>query len=803
MANNPVQVILNTKNYLERPEDNGGGSVKDFFKGRDAEFEAHKTKILGELSEIEKRLKANPDVGVEYAHVVLQGDAWAKTRRPTTAVFPPARTPIVGSGELGEMIVELTSENIAAVHQAVDRAEIEVAYKKNKKTDELVPNPSRARGEVGAIQILRPHEPTDRRRFSAEEAMNWLKHPQTGGVYIVETFADPREVASDTRRTRAKQNLDRLRMNLRSMPVEVVKPPARYEGSRLIFLRVADNARSKLTQHQAVLDVLDKDPAVRRIMLPPIVEVGHSVPGNPAGPATLKAPDETSQYPVVGVIDTGIAKLKALDGWCAGRTDFVGSTGGQDRSHGTFIAGLVAASDQFNDDKLFAEVPCKFFDLALHPTTSSGYQAFYPRGFLDFLEQLEIEILTAKATGVRVFNMSLALERQVADDAYGVFAWMLDVIADLHDVIFVLPAGNLSSSTFRSEWPDDPPDVLQMLADYRHTGKDRLLQPAESIRSLVVGALNPPKCSGPLRPTTYTRRGPSAALGMKPDVAHVGGRGSAKHELMSIDTSGNVTDGCGTSYAAPLVARQLAALSNQIEGQVERETLLALLIHHARTPKDLAAKSLRRIARDFVGFGLPAQSAQMLETEDHGITLLFNGVLERDRELVFPFSWPASLTDSSGNCRGRVKLTLVYRPPVDRSFDAEFVRVNLDAHLRQESFDSNTGDIAWTGRLRSETDKTYEKKLIEHGQKWSPVKQYEKKFQGIGASSQWRLVIEGLTRTGFNFPTNGVPFSVLLTIEDPKKTEHVFQELRQGLLAGGVKLADVRTANRITTRGAP
>ena len=42
MANNPVQVVLQTDQYMKLPEGGGGGGAKDFFKDRDDEFVRHK-----------------------------------------------------------------------------------------------------------------------------------------------------------------------------------------------------------------------------------------------------------------------------------------------------------------------------------------------------------------------------------------------------------------------------------------------------------------------------------------------------------------------------------------------------------------------------------------------------------------------------------------------------------------------------------------------------------------------------------------------------------------------------------------
>lgn len=806
MPHNPIQVVLNTSHFIVRPEQPPGGSVKDFFANRDADFAIHKERLLAEVGQIRQHILRQPELGLEYAHVILQSEAWAKSRRPVDKVLPVDHVPVIGGGRLGDLLVELTVENLPLIERAIGQAEETVVHGLNRKGEE-VPKPSRQRSEVGAIQTIRAHHQSDRRAFSAEEAVRWLDDPRTGGLYLVETFVDVHEGTS-TRggRMRARAAIRRFSNDLVhiDMPIERIEPPPRWRGHRLMFLRLNAAAgmsrETRVTLHQRFLEFLDAQPVVRRILLPPLIESGHVSSGTAGAVVEVASPIATADYPIVGIIDTGVAPIPGLDSWCAGRTDYVGSTG-QDRSHGTFIAGLTAAASQMNAHALYGELPCKFFDLALYPTEGNAFKAFYPRGFLDFLEQLAIELSAAKAAGVRVFNMSLSLERQVTDDSYGIFAAFIDEITDGEDILMVLPSGNLAGGFFRSEWPEAPNEALQMLAEYRYAGQDRILQPAESVRAIVTGALNPPDCqSAPLCPASYTRRGPSAALGTKPDVAHIGGRGVAQHQLFSLDSAGRRVEGCGTSYASPLIAKILANLNGQIEGAVARETLIGLMTHHAAPPERLRAKELTRVARDFVGFGMPPSSASMLETDDDSITLLFEGALEANRELDFPFSWPASLVNSKGQCRGRVRLTLVYRPPIDRGFDAEFVRINLDAYLRQEKVDITTGQVSWEGRLRSETDRRYERELIEHGQKWWPVKQYERTLQRVGASSQWKLVVDGLARSGTTFSAGGVLFSVLLTIEDPQRGANIFREMRQGLLAGGTQIADVRTASRVGTR---
>ena len=149
---------------------------------------------------------------------------------------------------------------------------------------------------------------------------------------------------------------------------------------------------------------------------------------------------------------------------------------------------------------------------------------------------------------------------------------------------------------------------------------------------------------------------------------------------------------------------------------------------------------------------------------------------------------------------------MVSTPPLDVRFGSELVRVNMDAALQQEVFDKN-GKPGWKGRLdpiylpgKSEVP-NIEAERIEHGLKWSPVKVFAKTMpHGVGNSSNWRMYVSYLTRAGERMPDEGVPFTALLTISDPGGVAPVFNEMRAVLARSGVRVADIRTAARISTR---
>jgi hypothetical protein len=203
----------------------------------------------------------------------------------------------------------------------------------------------------------------------------------------------------------------------------------------------------------------------------------------------------------------------------------------------------------------------------------------------------------------------------------------------------------------------------------------------------------------------------------------------------------------------------------------------------------------------------------MLETEGHAITMVFESRLTAGEQkpaiLRFDFQWPTALVDpGTRSCRGLVRMTLVYDAPINQAFGSEFVRVNLSAHLRQrQPVDRSDGRPSYhdqisqaflprTGRLIIP-----ERSLIDHGLKWWPTKRYAADVTGgVGNSAEWRLEVESVVRAEATFPAEGIPFSLILTIEDEERRAPIFQTFCQTLLAGRVDMQDIRTAIRLRTR---
>jgi Subtilase family len=845
MSNNPVQIILNHEDFLRAPEPGQAGPGKDFFAGADTLFARHKQTLLTSLDRISKTIKESSFGPAAYIKVQMRSQALAKSYRPNRWLFTDEQFPCVGADGIGTIYFRAPLIYLQAIRLRMEQAELTVEIRVSKKTGEQYSNPSRARSEVGAIETVSIAPAADKRTFSTSAGIQMMKDPRTASGYRVELFETPTDnvIADDPLGQRAllkslEKNLLELGPGTRTILATKIgrTPVLEIQLTKSKKPAVVDNRLGLATRdisplalsgppdfnqkrHKTALIKLAQHPLVRKILPPIQLQLSESQkpPGNQddtsmaSKKVTIPEPAAGATYPIVGVIDTGVASI--LDPWVVERFDYL-SKEEHDTVHGTYVAGLISLGQSANSPAVTPERNgCLIYDAPLYPI--QPFLSKYPGGFEDFLEEVEQVVAEANRNyGVKIFNISINATSEVEPYRYSDYAARLDSISATYGVIFVNSAGNLKRGEARAPWQKRPIDVVRYFAS--RTQSDTILCPAESVRSISVGALNPPntdEIEG--APTVYTRRGPGLQVGVKPDVATYGGTGiinpSQTSGLTSIDVNGLKTDVVGTSFAAPLIARTLAGLDISTQGGLDSEALRAMLLHHTYTPEPLTKRGLKDLARQFAGFGRPPSVADMLETDDHQITLVFQSRLtvgeRRPAILRFPFEWPQSLATQNGACSGRAKITLVYSPPLDPAFGAEFARVNLEANLLQRQPKiKKDGTPSYTSQitpryLRKTTGLAVpEKALIDHGLKWWPSKQYESNLKNRGQYSSWRLEVTSLVRAEAQFPPEGIPFALLLTIEDPEGIKPIFQEMRQALQVSQANAHDIRTATRLRTR---
>jgi hypothetical protein len=845
----PVQVFLDTKKFIVVPPTvNVPRGHKDFYAGNDRGFAVQKGRIRKRITDISKTLRQrNEPAG--FIRVQMKEDALAKSYRPLGSLFTEQhRFAFVGTERVGEILFQATPDALDRLDAIIERkAEATPKLVEDKRTKRLVPMVSRYRSEVGAIDSVALYDARDRVPFTAEEAVEWMKQPGIIGGYVVELFRPKAQLAPGA----IGELIESLRTALAHMPFGIVarsflpkESTAEYgEPALAISVQLTRDPQQKnvalpfneagtglvtdesgspektqpnfrVEDHRIFLGLLAAQGLVRNVELPPLVEAAPAARASTNTRPAVHKPAPRGSYPIVGIIDGGVADIPELAPWRVGDAGLVPAND-RDEAHGTFIAGLIAAGGILNPD-IADELEtrgCKFFDLDIFPRVDLR-QDYYGQDAEYFFDLLDEKIKAAKRDHkVRIFNFSFGVQRFSSHSGYTAWADRLDRIARANDVILVISAGNLSRREARPPWPKDAGDAIAMLANFAGASQ-AISPPSEHLLGLTVGALNPPGVKGhePGLPTTYTRRGPGVGGARKPDISHYGGAetgaaGGNRTGLVSLATNGEAIENCGTSFAAPNGAASLATLDHRLEQGQPRELLLALPVHRAQRGKVMSAKALRHISRDFVGFGLPPTADAMLMDDPYAITLVFTGQLRRRQILQFEFSWPAALVTADGACMGRADLTLAYTPPIDAAHKDEALRVQLEAHLSQEAIDDD-GELGWDNQLQQDgsgmppgmTNKT-EQYLLKTGLKWSPIKRYSANMpKGRGERSTWRLMVNSQQRAGAPFPDAGVPFAIILTISDPRELAPIHDTVRNNLQQQGHAIADIMVAHRIRPR---
>ncbi|WP_349885561.1 S8 family peptidase [Microbacterium sp. WHRI 7836] len=818
MANAPVQLVLNNEALRDErkrtpPVDNG----TDFFEGNNIGFAAHRDALAAAAKAIRASLVQAPGFnGLGHVKVTMQRDAIAKSHRPQTKLFRSRWTPQVGTAGVGEPIFAVTPESLDKVIAAIEAAETVVVDKTNAKTGEFKANPTRNRCEVSAIESMTLWSEADRREFSAVDAVAWLQRAGTGSGYIITCFPitsapDFPSLAVGVKRALAAldDTMKRAGLEQRSLSEDrgvgrTLALTVAYDATALEFQ--TGGALTAAETHEVILHALGTNPIVRSIALPPIVsgERGASAALNEPAPDYYFEVPEVDPLTKVGVIDGGVGPH--LQGWVRERWGIIADAD-RDTDHGTFISGLLLAEKRMNPS--FPEDQqhgCLIYDVDVLPAdpgdTGVPFSGYYPGGIAQFFDEIEAAVETYRRDhGVRVFNLSINVRTPRTSQTYGWTAERLDQIARTHDVIFVISAGNLDSADIRPEWHTTPATALAALA----ADTDGFLaEPGESLLNVSVSALNPPKLAGqvPLALARYSRRGPGLRGATKPDFAHIGGSGTSLPDgnrgMLSVDGAGSIVTGCGTSYAAPLVARRLADLDALIEGPVSREVLLALMVHFANTPMLYTHKTLLPAAQHLIGFGMPVTAERMLQRDDSEITLVVDSVIRPGEDNWFEFRWPDALVDD-GRCSGKARLTLVACPPIAYEHGDERVRANIDAHLKQRQKDDKFATRLKRVNAVPKPDKAHknERDLLLESMKWQLVKSFETTtMRGRGPSADWRFQVDYLERADEPLPVDGIPYAAVLTISDPKRQAPVFAQMRQNLNAVGVRTDDLRTSIR-------
>lgn len=729
----PIKVIITDDHDLQRPPPGFGKDNPKFLK----RYENVRDKLFLDIEAIQNHFdfsfsESNLPV---VARARLSKDAIAKSHRPEY-LFNSKTCPIIGMENFDELLISVTPTGLASLKDAIYNS-----------TNNYI------KADAGKLLGCEP--------FTAKDALGGISH---------DLFIDRLRQANindlklrlfshgdDQLNSRITEKLSNLMKSLKlPSPVDL------HYGAGLRLYRIKagplDNIREIInyvgTQNLSMFQHFSSSPN--------LVSVG------PMNVSQLPSPIPNTDYPVVGIFDSGTDKKNSwLQAWVVARDEKDVPPEDQDNKHGSMVAGLAISGKALNNGADgFPSGNAKVLDVvALSKTgaTETDLMDTMRRAFQEY-------------PNVKIWNLSVnAPSTAVVTERFSTFAMALDTLQDEFGVTIINSAGNYEGQFHK--WPR--PNLGE---------DDRITSPADSLRAITVGSqahrtrTNAYSKIG--EPSPFTRKGPGAAYLPKPEICHFGGNiDNAKDYkeigILSTDDKFGISEGVGTSFAAPLIAATAAHISHAMDTQCSHNLLKALLIHHSvlHSQEEITAKSL-----PYRGFGRPPEPSDMLKCRPWESTLIFELNLPYNRRVFRKLDFPIPpCLYKDGKVFGKITMTLVYNPPVDSCNGAAYSKVNVDCSLGTCKINKDGKNEDYSRKIlpipKDFDDKEYEEMLIEHGFKWAPVKVYQRLIKkGLDVTDEtWRVNLRMHTRCSES--VSAQPVVLIATITDPDMKAPVYNEV--------------------------
>jgi hypothetical protein len=355
----------------------------------------------------------------------------------------------------------------------------------------------------------------------------------------------------------------------------------------------------------------------------------HSVGGtNPIPEATL---------PVVAVVDTGVPQNHAVLAPLRRGTYTTPLNAGGVGNHGSFVASRIVFGDQAGAP-VGATPPgrLRFYDVNV---------ALGPRQIDDKELTPALQAVVRTSPDVRVFNLSFdsvplaQLQSQpVKLREHLILAQELDNFIFENDVLMIVAAGNSEPGISpNAPYPRHYSDANWELGAF-----------ARSFNSLTCGAyVSQLSASGLVKqigwPSPFCRVGPGFGGSPKPDFSASGGNVTANYApapglgVWGLDATGAWLEKSGTSYAAPLLAREAALALRSLESVCEpgarpyAATVRAFLATTAIEPVN--DEAVAPLVKRTLGYGT-ARAERLDAPLGETAVLLWQGMLEDKNDIA-------------------------------------------------------------------------------------------------------------------------------------------------------------------------
>jgi len=292
---------------------------------------------------------------------------------------------------------------------------------------------------------------------------------------------------------------------------------------------------------------------------------------------------------------------------------------------------------------------------------------------------------------------------------------------------------------------------------------------------------------------------------LKPEVSFPAGNCDHAGEYMqtgvvSLDGNGHIAENVGTSFATPLAASVAGHVFHQLDvgGELVSSTMAkGLMIHSAFTRhSELDPEEIH-----YFGLRSPQSPLRMVQCIQSSTTVIIQAPIKPKPDFgKRPFPIPKCLNTGDG-LQCEIFMTLLYDPPLDRQFGFEYCRCNVSASLG--TFRNVKGKKTYKRAVEpvpTRNTSGYERDLVQHGFKWSPLKLYYRKFEDFPANQEWRLTFDLFNRAESALVEYQDVF-LFITIRGLDENLPVYNQMVQEMTRLGWGAQDLKIRSRGRVRG--
>lgn len=460
--------------------------------------------------------------------------------------------------------------------------------------------------------------------------------------------------------------------------------------------------------------------------------------------------DDPDNEPTVGVIDTQFDESVYFSKWVK-YENMADPKFGENTRHGTAISSIIVDGPSINPD---LEDGCGKFQVRHFAVIGKDKESAS-----SFEIMRKIKKIVESNTDIKVWNLSLGSDREVAKSYISPEAALLDELQKKHDIIFVVSGTNY--------------------LDAKKAGEKLIGSPADSINSIVVNAVN---SSG--NPAIYTRKGEVLSFFKKPDIASFGG--DIGDQGVQVCTPMGKSTMRGTSVATPWITRKVAFLIEVLG--FSREVAKALIVDAAAQWSDIGNDPEMST---LMGYGVvPQHINDVVQSGDNEIKFIIDSISEQYDTYAYNLPVPVD----NGKHPFIAKATLCYFPKCSINQGVDYTNTELDVYIGRikkegknpglKPIDKNVQSIE-DGAMHAVPEETARKvfrkwdntKHIREviGDKMMPRKAYEDGLWGVSIKTKNRFDADD---------GKGLKFGLVITLQEMNGVNRIRDFIRLCELRG-------------------